>query len=200
MPNLKKIFLFVMIGALSLSALIGIIILLIGKGGITQTKIIVTTLSLGFYCLLGLACAALYEKNKNLLSLIGCVVAIIGFIYSVNYIWEIISWSYDSWFWKINLKILFTSIILTLAFAHYCLIRFIENKKNIVRIAVNSTLICTGIFVIMFNVAMWFEISDDLFIRLIGVSAICAALGTICSPILNKIYKNEVTDGADSTE
>ena len=184
--NLKKTFLITMIVALCLSALSGIIIFLTGEFGRTEGRILLTTLSVAGYSLAGLACSALYDKNRGVEALAGMVTSIIGFLYSVGIIWEIINWSWDS-----SWKFLLTLIIFSVAFAHACLMLLIESSHRVVQIAVIGTLISIIALALLLMVLIWGENFNEFLIRLIGVVAICDALGTICSPILNKVYKSK---------
>ncbi len=62
---LKQTLLRTLIGALILSALIGIYAFLFGDFGETEVKILLTTLTISYFSVTSLACAAAFEK-KNL--------------------------------------------------------------------------------------------------------------------------------------
>ena len=62
--DFKKIFLITMVISLSISALIGIFVFLLGDFGETDFKLLMTTLTIGGYSLTGLCCSVLYEKRK----------------------------------------------------------------------------------------------------------------------------------------
>jgi len=88
---LKKIFLTTLIIALSISALIGAFVLLIGEFGETEAKLLATTLSIGGFSIAGLCASIWYDRRKFLLfSLSGIITSILGLFYSIILIWEIV--------------------------------------------------------------------------------------------------------------
>jgi len=89
--NLKKVFLISLIISLSISALLGVIILLIGNFGQIQARILLTTLTIGGFSLTGLCCANLLEKKRfSAFAIFGMIVSIWGFLFLTSLIWEII--------------------------------------------------------------------------------------------------------------
>ena len=191
MGNIRKTFLFTMIGALIISAIAGIFILLSGNFGSLETRILLTTLSVAGYSIAGMICAALHETNKGILAKSGIVITIIAFLF---YMWVI--WYDHSHRYHFTLEFLITLFFLTASFAHACLMCMIKNTNKIVRIAVMATLIFIVILTSMILMMVWDNLwilrsltREDFFLRLMGVVAICTALGTICSPILSKITK-----------
>src|SRR5690625_7148208 len=60
----QKYFLQILIGALSVSALIGIYIFLAGDFGETEVRLLFTTLAIGGYSLAGLCCSVIYKREK----------------------------------------------------------------------------------------------------------------------------------------
>src|SRR3989344_5979590 len=62
--HVKKAFLISMIVSLSISVLIGIVIFLLGSFGETQTRILLTTLTIVGFSLAGLCSATLYDKQN----------------------------------------------------------------------------------------------------------------------------------------
>ena len=82
--NYKRVFLIALIGAMVLSALVGIYIFLIGDFGDTENKILVTTLSMAVFSLLGLCSALAYDKRYfSLFSILGMGFSLLGFIASL---------------------------------------------------------------------------------------------------------------------
>lgn len=184
--NLKKTFLISMIISLIVSALIGIIIFLFGDFGETEAKILITTLTIGGYSLTGLCCSTLYEKKRAIsLAFSGIAVSIIGFLYTVLAIWEIID--LNSWD---GFKPLLIFIILAFSIAHSCLLLLIRSEKPIIKNSLFATIGFIGIVALML-ILLVFEAIDEpgeFYFRLLGVFAILDVLGTIVVPILNKVY------------
>jgi len=183
--NFKKIFLITMIISLSISALIGVFVFLFGNFGETEFRLLMTTLTIGGYSLTGLCCSVLYEKRKFApLALFGIVISVIGFIYTILLIWEFIDfWDEDSW------KALIIFLVLAFSTAHSCLLLLIKSNKSLVNIALSATLIFISIVALMLIIMVLneFDLGEFSF-RLLGVFAILDVLGTIITPILNKVY------------
>src|SRR5690625_1879295 len=87
----QKYFLQILIGALSVSALIGIYIFLAGDFGETEVRLLFTTLAIGGYSLAGLCCSVIYKREKlKPFSVIGMLTAVTGFVITTGAIWEVI--------------------------------------------------------------------------------------------------------------
>jgi len=184
--HFKKTLLITMIISLSISALIGIFVFLLGDFGDTEFSLLMTTLTIGGYSLTGLCCSVLYERRKFIpLALSGMAISIIGFLYTVLVIWEVFDLYGDS-----TWKALIIFIILAASTAHSCLLLLIKSEKSFVRIALSATVIFTSIVAIMFIILVLNEAHDmgEFYFRLLGVFAILDVLGTIVTPILNKVY------------
>lgn len=187
--NSKKTFLLTMIISLSISALIGIFVFLFGDFGRTEFRLLMTTLTIGGYSLTGLCCSVLYKKRKfTPLALSGMVISVIGFLYTVLVFWEAIDLDYD-----FTLKALIIFIILAASTAHSCLLLLIKSEKSLVNSALSATIVFISIVAFMLIILILNELDGvgDFYFRLLGVFAILDVLGTIVTPILNKVYSME---------
>ncbi len=182
--SLKKVFLITMVVSLSISALIGIFVFLVGNFGDTELNILLTLLALGGYSLTSLASSALYERNKsNPLALSGVVISVVGFLYTVLGIWEIFEFN-DS-----RSKFLIILIVLAASIAHASLLLLIKPCNRFVRGTLAATMVFIAIIVALLIVLVFRDFDvGDFYIRLLGVFAILDALGTFVTPILNKVY------------
>jgi len=175
-----------MIISLSISALIGIFVFLLGDFGETEFRLLMTTLTIGGYSLTGLCCSVLYEKRKfTPLALSGMIISIIGFLYTVLVIWEAIDFDNDfTW------QALIILIVLAASTAHSCLLLLIKSEKSLVNGALSATIIFISIVALMLIILVLNEFGDvgEFYYRLLGVFAILDVLGTIVTPILNKVY------------
>jgi hypothetical protein len=180
--NYKKSFLLALITALILSALVGIYIFLIGDFGEMENKILITTISLAVFSLLGL-CSALVHGNKNLslFSMLGMCFSLLGFIASLAIIWQI----------KPSPRIAEIFMILTIlafSFAHISLLLLLKIKYPIVKYALYSTLTFIIIVALMLSyVVVTHHDTEGLFFRLLGVFAILDVLGSIVTPLIHVI-------------
>jgi hypothetical protein len=185
--SLKKIFLITMIVALCISALIGILVFLFGNfdefGG-TEFNLLTTTLSIGGYSLTALCCSFLYEKKTfGAIAIVGMTISLFALVYTIIEIW----WPNDFYF---DGKMLGTLIVLSILAAHMSLLLLIQSQKQAVNISLLLTIIFINVFagLIIFLIIIDFG-SNVFFLRLVGVSAILSALGTIVVPVLNKLYR-----------
>lgn len=177
--NTKKVFLASLIGSLSLSALIGIVIFLVGDFGETQGKVLLTTLTFGLYSLTGLCSSILYEQKRfQAYSIIAIGISILAFLLSLLGIW-----SPDFELWRATML----SLVLAVGMAHAALLLRIVPKNAAVRWVIILTNIFIAAVVAMLSLLILFEdIGEDFYFRLLGVFAILDALGTIVSPLMQK--------------
>ena len=182
--NFKKIFLVTMVISLVISALIGIIVFLLGEFGTTETKLLLTTLIIGIYSLTGLCSASLYEKMKFLpFALFGIVISVMGFFITLLTIWNAIGLK-NIW------KMVIILIILAASSAHISLLLLIDSENVLVNGSLLSTFIAIMFVALMLIIAVLnnFEDTGEFYFRIVGVFAILDVIGTIVTPILNKFY------------
>ncbi len=180
--NYKKLFLRLLIAALCISAAIGIFVFLAGDYGDTEIKTLLTTLSLVGYSLSALCCSTIYEKEGlKLFSLTGMAVSGIGFLITITAIWEFIDT--EDFF-----KTVIIFMILATAFGHISLLLLVKPKNNTIKYLLITTVVFVCIVAMMLIKATVTEFDEDEFyFRLLGVFTILDVLGTIATPIANKI-------------
>ncbi|MFT7615962.1 MAG: hypothetical protein ACI8Y7_000789 [Candidatus Woesearchaeota archaeon] len=185
--NFKKTFLVALIISLSISALIGIFVFLLGNFGETELRLLLTTLTIGGYSLTGLCCSVLYEQKRFIpLAVSGIVISIIGFFYTVLAIWELVDLNTQfSW------KALIFFIVLSVSIAHICLLLLLKSDHLAVNGSLSATIIFIAIVALMLIILILndFDNVGEFYFRLLGVFAILDVLGTIVTPILNKIFQ-----------
>ncbi len=181
--NLKRPLLIAFALSLIVSALIGIFVFLFRNFGIVEINVILTTVAISGFSLAGLCNAIIFEKKNFIsLSIVGFVIDVLGFVYSIIAIWNFIP--LENIF-----KTFISLIILTVAFAHISLILLIRPRSRMVKISLYSTITSNIIIslmllsVIMLNM----DLSDQMHFRILGVLIVLVSLGTIVTPIFNKI-------------
>ena len=93
--NVKKTFLYTLIGSVVISALLGILVILSGEFGEFQARVLMTTLTVVGTSILGLACGAFLESPKSsnsglkIVPLVGMILAITAGILALALIWQI---------------------------------------------------------------------------------------------------------------
>ncbi len=187
--NLKKTFLLTMIISLSLSALIGILVILLGEFGEFQAKVLITTLAVGGFSLLGLCCSSIFEKSKlKTFSIIGMGTCVLGLFYSLLLIWNGNGFDF-LWDSETNLKILLTFLITTVSLAQASILLLIRFKNKKAQISLICTLGLIGLIALIV-IGLIYEIitfDSEAFYKFLAVVIILDVLGTVVTPILNKI-------------
>ncbi len=188
--NFKKTFLVAMIASLSISALIGIFIILFGSFSVSQ-KVLHTTFYLAGFSLTGLCCLVLYKKGKYaVFPLLGIAISVLGFLISLLGTWEFVVFGLqllaEVTYWG---KSMLTLIILAFSSAQACLLLLIDPAKPSVKYSLFTTLSFIGIVALIFSL-LNFEVVDDSekALRVLWVFIVLDVLGTIVTPILNKVY------------
>lgn len=155
-------------------------------------KIFATSLLVFVYSIPGLCSSTVYEKDKwRLFSIIGMSLALVACLYSLCFVWGILELEYDSinsFYWNMAC----TLNLLCWSSGHIASIMRINNENKTVSIAKKSTIICSIIIDVMILIMVWniFKISD-LYERLVLVLGVLISLGTVGTPILNKIYNSK---------
>ena len=182
--NFKKIFLISLIISLSISALLGIIIFLVGNFGEIQVRILLTTLTIGGFSLTGLCCATLLEKKRfSAFAIFGMIASIFGFLFITFIIWT--GWGSSNSVWKVMI----ITIILAFSTAHASLLLLVKSDKTIVNVSLATTLLFLSLVALELIILVLGEFRhiDSMWYRILGVFAILDVLGTIVTPILIKV-------------
>ena len=113
----------------------------------------------------------------------------IGFLFTVLVIWETIDLDDD-----FTSRALIIFIILASSIAHSCLLLLIKPDNSLVNRFLSATIIFTSIVALMLIILLLqndFRDLSNFYFRFLGVFVILSALGTIVTPILNKVYSIE---------
>ena len=171
-----------LIVALVVSALVGIYIFLLGDFGDIENKILLTTGSLAVFSLLGLCSALVYHNKKlRLLSVLGMSFSLLGFIFSLDIVWQFPQS-------KGIAETFMMLTILSFSIAHTSLLLMLKIKYPMVRYSLYSTIFFIVMVAIMLSYVVIFHYDEDgLFFRLLGVFAILDVLGSIITPLIHVI-------------
>jgi hypothetical protein len=187
----KKAFLRMLIIALVSSALVGIDAFLFGDFGETEAKILMTTLSISYFSVTSLACAAAMEKRVySWLAIVGLVVCLIGFVSFIPGIWA------EWWGSEAIGKTMVIIAIFAFSFAQVCLLALVPLQGSIrwlffATSSVIFTLATLGSGIIVF------EVDDEWLLRLLGVLGILDGCGSLLIPVLFKLGSRAVTASDD---
>lgn len=179
----RKLFLLTLIGSLTVSALIAIIIFLSGEFGDTQGRVLFTTLAVGVYSLTGLCCTSLYDRQRYIVpASLGIIASVVAFIIALLSIW-------GNSFIETNWRLLLTSLVVAVSLAHISLLLLIETVKRGTQFVRALTFGCITVVagLLIYMIYGGSDGETNILIRLIGTFAVLDVLGTILTPLLRKI-------------
>lgn len=183
---LKQTLLRTLIGALILSALIGIYAFLFGNFGETEVKILLTTLTVSYFSVTSLACAAAFEKKTlPVLSVPGLALGVIGFLMFVPGIWA--EW-FDSEPYAKSMIILG---IFSFSFAQACLLSLANLERRFQWVLYGAFGSIFALALLISSIIV-FEVDDEWLFRFVGVLGILDGCATVSIPVLYKLSTNEV--------
>lgn len=186
--NLKRLFLYLLIGSVAVSAVVGIGVILLGNFGELEVRVLMTTLTVTVTSILGLACGAYYETGRGrYLPLAGIIFTIIAALMTFLIIWNVLD---DS---KIFIKSATTIMMLAVSTSHLSLLSIARLDKRFAwsRIA---AFVCVGLLAAVLLYLLWLEPegSGDVVSRVIGVLSILIAAVTVITPVFHKLSHDNV--------
>ncbi len=185
--NLKRLFLYTLIGSVAVSALIGIGVILFGNFGEFEVRVLMTTLTVTVTSILGLACGAYIETGRGrTLPIVGIFLSIVSAIMLFFVIWDVLDES------TIFIKSVVTTSLLAAACSHLSLLSIARLDKRFAwsRIA---AFICVGLLSAIMLFILWVEpeSTSDVISRVIGVLSILIAAVTVITPVFHKLSAGE---------
>jgi hypothetical protein len=186
--NFKRIFLYTLICSVTISAVIGIGVLLFGDFGEFETRVLMTALLVTSVSVMGLACGACVEAGK------GRIVPLAGITFSVlsGILWMIMLWSSFESRNDIFIHSVMSATVLALACAHISLLSLATLDRRFLwsRIAVHIFVwLLTTLLLIIF----WTDIdpSQNMLARIMGVLSIVIAALTVVTPVFHKLSSSD---------
>ena len=189
--SLKRAFLRMLIIALVSSALVGIYTFLFGDFGETQAKILMTTLSISYFSVTSLVCAAAFEKRAgSWLSIVGLVVSVIGFLVFMPGIWA------ERWDSDPIAKLMVILAIFALSFAQVCLLALVPLQQSIRWIFFATAIVIFALATLGSSMIV-FELDDEWLLRFLGVLGILDGCGSLLIPVFSKLSGRVATASDD---
>ena len=183
--NIKKISLWGFIGFLGLTALIAILSVLSGSFGEFQLKVLATTFSISAASVCSMASAAFMQKRKLIgPGLVGIGLAAATAVFVLVGVWAEIG---NEGFWKTTI----TLITFTIACAHAFLLALPDLAKHY-RWSQGLAAGTIGLLALQITGAVWGEIGNEGYYRLLAVVAIVLALQTLVIPNLMKLSQERL--------
>ena len=185
--NPRRIFLYLLIGSVALSGVIGIGVLLLGNFGMIEVRVLMTTMVVTIVSVLGLACGAYIEiRGGKHVPLAGIAFSVIASLMSFFIIWNVLD---DE---EIFIKSFLTATLLAAACSHISLLSLarLDRRFSWTRISavLSIVLLCAILLFIL-----WFEPAgeSDLIYRILGILGILLASITVVTPVLHKLSSGE---------
>lgn len=185
--NTKRLFLYILIASVSVSALIGIVVILLGNFGEFETKVLLTTGTITVTSILGLACGAYLEvKRVRWLPITGIFLAIISAIMWIFLIW------YGTVHSGYFTEILLTVTLLATGCSHISLLSLanLDRRFEWSRWAIHGA-VWSLTAILLWIIWTHFDPSDNWVARTMGVLSIVIAALTIVTPVFHKLSQKE---------
>jgi hypothetical protein len=193
--NIRKLFLYLTIASVAISALIGIVVILFGNLGELETKVLLTTLTVTVTSILGLACGAYYESGR------GRTLPIAGIAMSLltGLLWLIVIWSTFSPENAVFMKSVMTVTLISAACSHLSLLSLarLNDRFHWVRIAAAVLVWITAAIILAM---IWGDLQayENLIGRILGVLGILIAAVTILTPVLHRLSSSDAAADIDA--
>ena len=194
--GIKKLFLYLFVGSIGVSALIGIAILIFGNFGEFEVRVLLTALTVTVTSILGLACGAFLETGRQrAIPLIGIALAVISGV-----MWMFVVWL-DGNRGDVFVRSLLSITIVAAACAHISLISLarLDAPFRWLRIAAHATVwpLAALLVVLIWN-SSWME--KDVWGRIVGIVSILVGAVTVMTPIFHWLSSAEPTAEAIDIE
>jgi hypothetical protein len=182
--------LYLLITSVSLSALLGIGIILFGSFGELEMKVLLTTVAITCMSILGLACGASLEAGDGkYLPGAGIILSIIAGVSWIILIWV------EQAIGEFFAKSVMSTTILAVGFSHLSLISLARLDQRF-KWAILSVFVCVTCLVAILLGLIWMTntFEGDLTFRILGVLSIAVSALTIIIPVFHKLSEklNEV--------
>lgn len=183
----RTAFLWIMIVSFAVTALVGIVVILLPDMIGPDEEVLVTALLLGLYSLPPLACSIVIGRGRLVPFMwIGVVAAPIAWLMWMPLVWgSPYSWTFLGIDWSEFLfKVGFPATFIALWITHYGLLDLLRLDHHIHRLVRTGSRWCAGLITWIGIFAIWFEWEEEWLARLIGVLAILVSCGSVITPIL----------------
>lgn len=186
--GLKPLLVRSLLGCLSGTAALAIYAVLTASFDETAARVLVSTLLVGLYCVLCLACLTVLDGRRRAVGAGGMLAASGALVCGLALVWEIGGdWDDDSF--PLLLRAFLICAVLAFALAHAALLlRLTVDRLTGLRSAV---LTCVSLVATMLIASI---LSTEVleatgYWRLLGVLAILDVLGSICLPVMTRIER-----------
>ena len=178
--DVRKLLLKVFIGFLSMTAFVAILSVLSRKFGETQLKVLVTTFSITAGSICAMACAGFIErKGAKAAGIVGILAPSVAVPLVIIGVWGDI---HDQEYWKTTV----TSIVLSIALAQACLLH-LPHLAASHRWTQPASAILIGLLALQIILAVWGQIKEEGYYRLMAALSVLVVLATLVVPICSRL-------------
>ncbi|PYS87144.1 MAG: hypothetical protein DMF62_13350 [Acidobacteria bacterium] len=183
----KRIFLYLLIGSVAISAVVAIGVVLFGNFGNFEVRVMMTTLTVTVTSILGLACGAYLESRRGrTVPIAGIALSIAAALMTFLIIWNVYDRS------ETFIKATGSVTLLALCCSHLSLLSLARLDK---RFAWSQMLAFVAVWLLatILLYLIWFEPAgeSDLIFRMIGILSIVIAAVTVMTPVFHKLSAKE---------
>jgi hypothetical protein len=181
--NIKKLFLYTLIASVSVSALIGIGVVLFGDFGAKEVRVLLTTVTITVISIFGLACGAYLESGRGqAMPIAGIAFSILAGMMLMFIIWDFLD---DS---EGFIKATVTATIIASACSHLSLLYLARLDRRFAWSRTLAAILVTTIAAILIFF-LWADPDnwDDLIWRSLAVLSILLAAVTVMTPVFHKL-------------
>lgn len=187
--TLFRFFLIALVASLVISALSAVAVVLGGRMGWMEGRILLSTAAIATYSLMAMCCSTIYDPKKPLsVATIGLSFCGLGLLFALLTNWEVIKPGMGDLF-----KARFALLSLSMAFATVSLMLKIVAKATMVDLCRKATIGIISVNTALVNWLIFIDFKDvpAEFWKVIWSLAIFGVLGIILTPILNKFSAPE---------
>lgn len=165
--------------------------LLTSSVGEIQAKIMLTTVSLGAYCLTGLACAGLIDRGRlSWFGGLGIAASVVGGLFAVLTNWEFVTG------WELLLKGRLSLLVIAIAFGHAALLLSINTSEALVKVARALTLSQIVMVALLLLLIIFAPGVIQVAWVWLAIASVLNVLGTVSTPILHFATRKLTSDSA----
>jgi hypothetical protein len=186
--NLKRLFLYLLIGSVIIGAILGIVIVLRGEWGWFESRVVLTTVVIASASLCGLAAdLSRTPRGLNLLPKTGLLLTLVASGLILVGIWSEIT---EAAFWKT----VFCLSTFAIATVHVCLLSIAHLAHRFRWVFYIAVQVIYGLAALLSVLVIW-EIGEPGVYRLAAAVAIVDAALSLVIPLLHRISRSERKSG-----
>lgn len=187
--GLRRAAIIAAIASLTIAALVGIVTILSGEWGETQSRIMGTTLIVGAFSIVALADLTVAGRRVRWVGWVGVLVSAVAAVTAILMVWNVL----DAW--NEAFKLLLSSVVVSIAIAAACLLLLFEGRRHPLfrwGLPLTLALIAASAVMLLLPILTDGDIpgdNGDPYWRGFAVVLILAVLGLVVIPVAGLILR-----------